>query len=73
MAKRGGLQDQYAVSRPICAVRNKTHSVIHAVDAFATATTGKQIEVAAGTVEVHDIFISAVEAAKDAGYYCKVL
>lgn len=51
----------------------KTHSVIHAVDPFATATTGKQIEVAAGTVEVHDIFISAVEAAKDAGYYCKVL
>ena len=42
----------------------KTHSVIHAVDPFATATTGKQIEVAAGTVEVHDIFISAVEAAK---------
>ena len=42
----------------------KTHSLIHAVDPFATATTGKQIEVAAGTVEVHDIFISAVEAAK---------
>ena len=54
----------YTVSSPVYAVRNKTHSVIHAVDPFATATTGKQIEVAAGTVEVHDIFISAVEAAK---------
>ena len=63
----------YTVSSPVYAVRNTTHSLIHAVDPFATATTGKQIEVAAGTVEVHDIFISAVEAAKDAGYYCKVL
>ena len=42
----------------------KTHSLIHAADPFAKATTGKQIEIAAGTVEVHDIFISAVEAAK---------
>lgn len=42
----------------------KTHSLIHAENPWFKTQTGKQIEVAAGTVEVHDIFISAVEMAK---------
>lgn len=42
----------------------KTHSLIHAENPWFKPQTGKQIEVAAGTVEVHDILISAVEMAK---------
>ena len=43
----------------------KTHSLIHAeANPFFKAKTGKQVEVAAGTVEVHDILITPVEMAK---------
>lgn len=42
----------------------KTHSLIHAENPWFKPQTGKQIEVAASTVEVHDILISAVEMAK---------
>lgn len=42
----------------------KTHSLIHAENPWFKPQTGKKIEVAAGTVEVHDILISAVEMAK---------
>ena len=42
----------------------KTHSLIHAESPWFKTQTGKQIEVAAGTVEVHDILISVVEMAK---------
>lgn len=43
----------------------KTHSLIHTqADPFFKTQTGKQVEVAAGTVEVHDILITPVEMAK---------
>lgn len=42
----------------------KTHSLIHAEYPFLKTQTGQQVAVAAGTVEVHDILISAVEMAK---------
>ena len=43
----------------------KTHSLIHTqADPFFKTQTGKQVEVAAGTVEVHDIHITPVEMAK---------
>lgn len=43
----------------------KTHSLIHTeANPFFKTQTGKQVEVAAGTVEVHDILISPVEMAK---------
>ncbi|WP_296689429.1 transposase [Treponema sp. UBA6852] len=43
----------------------KTHSLIHTqADPFFRTQTGKQVEVAAGTVEVHDILITPVEMAK---------
>ena len=43
----------------------KTHSLIRTeANPWFRTRTGKQIEVAAGTVEVHDILISAVEMAK---------
>lgn len=43
----------------------RTHSLIHTeANPFFQTQTGKQVQVAAGTVEVHDIFISAVEMAK---------
>lgn len=42
----------------------KTHSLIHSKNPWFKTQTGKQIEIAAGTVEVHDILISAVEMAK---------
>ena len=43
----------------------KTHSLIHTQAApFFKTQTGKQVEVAAGTVEVHDILITPVEMAK---------
>ena len=43
----------------------KTHSLIRtAADPFYKTQTGRQVEVAADTVEVHDIYISPVEMAK---------
>ena len=43
----------------------KTHSLIRAeASPFFRTQTGKQVEVAAGTVEVHDILITPVEMAK---------
>ena len=43
----------------------RTHSLIHTeANPFFQTQTGKQVQVAAGMVEVHDIFISAVEMAK---------
>lgn len=42
----------------------KTHSLIHAESPWFRTQTGKQVEVAAGTVEVHDILITPVEMAK---------
>ena len=43
----------------------KTHSLIRTEEnPFFKTQTGKQVEVAAGTVEVHDILISPVEMAK---------
>lgn len=42
----------------------KTHSLIHAENPWYRQQTGKQVEIAAGTVEVHDILISPVEMAK---------
>ena len=43
----------------------KTHSLIHTeANPFFKTQTGKQVEVAAGTVEVHDILITPVEMAK---------
>ena len=59
-----GADDKTPFSKATGGEGFKTHSLIHATDPFAHATTGRQIEVASDTVEVHDIFISAVEAAK---------
>ena len=43
----------------------KTHSLIRTeANPFFKTQTGKQVEVAAGTVEVHDILITPVEMAK---------
>lgn len=43
----------------------KTHSLIrNEENPWLKTQTGKQVEIAAGTVEVHDILISAVEMAK---------
>ena len=43
----------------------KTHSLIrNEENPWLTTQTGKQVEIAAGTVEVHDILISTVEMAK---------